>query len=102
MNKVTTYYFKQILTCNFYFKSIFSDAGYVKALVSSFKSYHKIIPMIAVHQKSITKSVYNYKHISVDFDSCIVSDNDVYKIFNALCINDDKLDLDTIATDFCG
>lgn len=102
LDKTNTNYFKQSLTCNFYYKFIFTSNDYLNPLINSFFIYHKIFPILKNTIKDTLKTFYEYKHISVDFDSCILSDNEVYKIFKELCVNDDILDLDNLPTDFCG
>ena len=103
LDKLTTNYLKQILTCNFYFKYIFEDStDHLKILFHSFNLYHEVFPILKITQKETIKNLYTYKHISVDFDSCILTDNEVYSIFKKLCINEDILDLDKLPTDFCG
>lgn len=95
-------YFKYILCCKYFFDKVFSDTDNVNTIISSFNTYHKIFGVMFNSHKDFAEFYNRYKHVTVDFDSCILSDNDVYKIFEELCINEDVLNLDSLSTDFCG
>jgi hypothetical protein len=95
-------YFKYILCCKYFFDKVFSDTDNVNTIISSFNTYHKIFSVMFNSHKDFAEFYNRYKHVTVDFDSCILSDNDVYKIFEELCINEDVLNLDSLSTDFCG
>jgi hypothetical protein len=65
-----------------------------------FLFYHSLLQKDILTQYNIKKN--KFYHYLVEFDSCIVSDNEVYGNYLKILKNEKILNLETLPTSFCG